>query len=94
MKKQPRRMSELEAMEFLKNNDSHVAIVVVLLPVEDGDKNGYAATVAIDKDLDTTAMAAGVTGLLSGLAARKDSRQVMEMVMAALDDDEEAQSWS
>lgn len=94
MEKKSGRMSEEEALAFLQNNDSNVAIAVVLLPLKDGDKTGYAATVAIDKNLDTTAMAASVSAILKVLAAGKDSEEVMEMLVAALDDDEEDQLWS
>lgn len=94
MEKQIRHMSDADALEFLRNEDSRVAIAVFLLPLKDGDKTGYVASVAIDKTLDAEAMAATLNGLMRCLAARKDSEEVMEMLVAALDDDEEDQLWS
>lgn len=87
MEKQIRHMSVADALEFLRNEDSRVAIAVFLLPVEDGDKTGYVASVAIDKSLDAEAMAATLNGLMRCLANRKDFGQVMDMAMAAIDED-------
>lgn len=81
MENKIRHMSDADALEFLRNEDSHVAIAVFLLPVEDGDKTRYVASVAIDKTLDAEAMAATFDGLMRCLAEREDFGQVMDMAM-------------
>lgn len=88
MEKQIRHMSDADALEFIRNEDSRVAIAVFLLPVEDGDKTGYVASVAIDKTLDAETMAATLNGLMRCLADMEDFGQVLDMAMAAAIDED------